>query len=397
MLRPFELIRVWIVLAASLATVALTSTPAAAQEMAGLRFETGQVDPNLADGLQSEVGKAFDSVDRWSFIDFDRARSKMDPVTRDCFTADCLTKAGQAIGAPAGLDVQMSGEAEIYDWTIQIWDLRSGDKLKTEEGTCELCGEAEVKRTFRSSLQAALIGTALPGGSQAGGSQAGGQAAAPQPGAGQIPLRISVIPADAEIYVDDQRAGQGEVTRAVGPGSHEVRFHKEGYQGLTEQVMVNEGTDGPVLLRVHLSRTDPEAVQVSSGVGPIDRMGSSRKVYGLIGVGAGAALLGTGIYLTAIDGNTACDAGVPDSECPDVYATAGAGMTMGVVGTALITGGVTLLTWESLAGETTEEEVPPSDQPADEAPPAGEADEAGVSLSPTVGAHGAGVLLHGRF
>ncbi len=398
--RPWQLFRVFVtVIAVSMATLAFSPRHAEAAQMAGLKFEAGKISPNLVKGLHGEVAKAFDSVDRWSFIGFDKARGKMAPITRDCFTGDCLTKAGKAIGAPAGLSIEMSGEAEIYNWTIQMYDLRSGKKLNTEKGSCELCGEAEVKRTFRSSLKAALIGTALPGAAQASASPKGGTKAKPAgpPPAGSVPLRISVIPADAQIYVDDQPAGQGEVTRAVGPGSHEVRFHKEGYQGLKEQVMVNEGTKGPVLLRVHMSRTDPEAVAVTTGVGPIDRLGSARKTYGLIGVVAGAALLGTGIYLTAIDGETACASGVPAAQCPDVYATGGAGMTLGVAGTVLLTGGVTLLSWNALAGGSTPAADTPADAPTDMPKAGGKADDPAVSLSPMVGSDGGGLLLHGRF
>lgn len=392
MLRRIDVAQLFVVLAVFLTASAFTVSEAHAEQMAGLKFETGQLDADLAGALEKEVGKAFGSVDRWSFISFATARGKMNPVTRDCFTKDCLTKASKAVGAPAGLSVDISGEAEIYDWTIEIWDLRTGEKLKTETDTCELCGHAEVQRTFRASVKAALIGTAL-----SGDGDADAQAQKPrrriQPGAGEVALRVSVIPADAEIYVDDQLAGEGEVTRAVGAGTHEVRFQKEGYGGLTERVVVNEETDGPIILRVHMSRTDPEAVEVATGVGPIDRLGPARTTYGAIATGAGAVLLGTGIYLVAIDGDTACDEGVPDIECPEVYATGGAGMTMGVVGTALLTGGVTLLSWELLAGDADTDEA---DQEEIE-PTAEEEPARTMSLSPAVGPDGAGVLLRGTF
>lgn len=400
MLRRFNVAHLLVIFAVSLASMA-ASSQAYAEEMAGLKFETGSLDADLANDLRTEITKAFGQVDRWSFIGFDTARAKMAPITRDCFTADCLTKAGQATGAPAGLSVEISGEAEIYDWTIETWDLRSGEKLKTEKGACELCGHTEVKRTFLASIKAALVATGLPGGAQARteppagqgtGQDAGQDKALPSPG--DVPLEISAVPSDTKIYINDQLAGEGQVSRMVGPGTHKVRFRREGYGGLIETVVVNEQTEGPVILRAHLSQTDLEAVEIPTGVGPIDRLGSQRDTYGWLATGTGAALLGTGIYLAAIDGETACDDGVPDSECPDVYATGGAGMTMGVIGTALLTGGVTLLAWESLAGGDDEDEV----DGEDDGVPAGDEEPARtMSLSPAVGADGAGLLLRGTF
>jgi hypothetical protein len=389
-----------VVFVASLACVAIMSGQAFAEQMAGLKFETGQIDAELVDGLRQETSQAFDQVDRWSFIGFQSARGKMNPVTRDCFTADCLTKAGTAVGAPAGLSIEMSGEAEIYNWTITIWDLRSGEKVKTEQGACELCGHTEVLRTFGSSLKAALTGTALSGqpDAQAQPTQPT-QSDAQPPSPGQVSLRVSTVPGDAKIYINDQLAGEGEVTRNIGAGTHEVRFQREGYGGLTETIAVNENTDGPILLRVHLSRTDPEAVAVGGSVGAIDRLGEARTTYGWVATGTGAVLLGTGMYLTAIDGETTCDSSVPTAQCDEVYATGGAGLTMGILGTALVTGGVAFLTWDLLAGESnTEDEIDEENVAPTEDEFPDDVDEPGtVSISPLVGPDSAGVFLRGTF
>jgi hypothetical protein len=381
----------------------MMSGQAFAEQMAGLQFETGQIDAELAKELRNETSQAFGKVDRWGLIGFKSARAKMNPVTRDCFTADCLTKAGTAIGATTGLSVDMSGEAEIYNWTITIWDLRSGEKLASEQGSCELCGDTEVKRTFRSSMVGVLSGTSSDGQpNEQTGEPSGQQPSAQPPGPGQISLRVSTVPSDAKIYIDDQLAGEGDVTRSIGAGTHAVRFQREGYRGLTETVAVGEDTDGPILLRVHLSRTDPEAVAVATGSGAIDRIGETRTTYGWVATGAGAALLGTSIYLTAIDGQTTCEDSVPTAQCEQVYATGGAGLTMGILGTALVTSGVTLLSWDFLAGEADdldEQDPTPSD---DEFPDDGSEDGRGdaggtVSISPLVSPDSAGVFLRGTF
>lgn len=381
--------KMWMTCVTAVAFVFLGVGEASAEDMAGLKFDTGSIDSELEGQLQSAMKSAFDSVDRWSLIDFSSARGKMAPLTRDCFTQDCLTKAGEALGASAGMSVELSGEAEIYEWTITVWNLRSGKKLTSEEGNCELCGRAEVQRNFESSIKSVLAATALPERRRARQPEeppnTGDSDKADDAAGDGVALQISVVPSDAEIHINDQRAGKGEVNRTVGPGSHEVRFRKEGYRGLNETVVIDENSDAPVVLRVHLSKTDPEAVRVPVGQGPIDRLGAKRTTYGLIGAGSGAVLLATGIVLTSMDGEAACGDGRPITECEEIYATGGAGMTLGVLGTALLTGGVTLLSWELLGGEYDDTAAGSVEEPAT------------MSISPAVTSDSGGLLLRGQF
>ncbi|MFP4598570.1 MAG: PEGA domain-containing protein [Persicimonas sp.] len=381
--------KMWMTCVAAAAFVLLGVGEASAEDMAGLKFETGSIDGELEEQLQSSMKSAFDSVERWSLIDFSSARGKMTPLTRDCFTKDCLTKAGEATGAAAGMSVELSGEAEIYEWTVNVWDLRSGKKLTSEQGNCELCGRAEVQRTFESSIKSILAATALPERRRARRSEK--PAAADQTDEADatssdgVELRISVVPSDAQIRINDQRAGEGKVERTIGPGSHEVQFRKEGYRGLNETVVIDENSDAPVVLRVHLSKTDPDAVRVPVGEGPIDRLGPKRTTYGWIGAGSGAVLLATGIVLTSMDGEAACGDGRPITECEEIYATGGAGMTLGVVGTALLTGGVTLLSWDLLGGDYDDPAADSVEEPAT------------MSISPAVTSDSGGLLLRGQF
>jgi hypothetical protein len=370
--------------------------------MAGLKFEAGDsMDPRVSSEVRSSVNDAFNEVDTWSFRGFKKTRKRLDPVVRDCYTADCLKKAYEATDSEAGLGIEITGEAQIYNWTITFWNLRTGEEIKTKTGTCELCGRAEVTRTFRESLKAALIGTSVPKAPQAGsgGSGAEESGGAQDTGARKVALRVSVVPKEAMITINGEDAGAGDVTEAVGAGEHTVGFKLEGYQGLRETVIVDEGTEGPVLLRVHLSRTDPEAVEVSGGsIGPVDRMGADkRNLYGAISAGTGAVLLGTGIYLTSIDGDAACDPGVPQDECPEVYATGGAGTALGVIGATALTTGVTLLIWETLAGKS---DPASDDSDNGDSPDAGDGDRDGADVqfgpSLTPGG-GGGFLIRGRF
>lgn len=377
-----------------LAILLIPSIPASAaaqeQVVAGLKFDAAEVDARLKDELTRAVGQAVQDASA-RFIDFSTAHNKMNPVTRNCYTSDCLTKIGAALGAARGLSIEMSGEAEIYQWTAQLWDLQQGQMLASRSESCELCGNAEVARKFKTTLKTVLE-TSAP---QAGGVVAGGASDA---AADTYPvLHVAVLPEDAEIYINDQRIGEGTVTVRLAPGTHDVRVHMEGHRDVIERVLVNEDTRGPIVLRVHLTSTNPLLVEGAGREGPIDRLGSTRTILGWTGVGVGVLAIGTGIYLTAIDGDPACDASVPLLACPDVYATAGAGLTMGVLGAALLTGGVTLLSWDLLAGAP-QKSSDAQAAPREQAPEARALRPAPtLSLSPTLGIDSAGVLLRGSF
>lgn len=391
--------RVLSAVAAAFAISLFLATPATAWAgtMAGLKFDAGDsMDSRVSSAVRDSVVDAFDDVDNWSFKGFRETRNRLDPVVRDCFTSDCLGKVQDEMGAEVGLTVTITGEAQIYNWTLTFYNLYSGEEMKSRTGTCELCGRAEVERTFRESLKAALIGTATPRDPQAAGTpeNSGSSTARPDTGA-QIALRVSVVPKEATITLDGEKMGAGDVTEAVSPGEHVVGFKLEGFQGLRETVIVDENTNGPVLLRVHLSRTDPETVTVAGAQGPVDRLGSNkRNLYGAISTGTGVVLLGTGIYLASIDGEPACSDGVAESECPEIYATGGAGMTLGVLGTAAISTGVTLLIWEVLAGSPGEDTAGDSGDSPDAGDDTGPEVRFGPSLAP---GGGGGFLLRGRF
>lgn len=367
---------------------------ALAQEsvVAGLKFETNEVDARLKDDLSRAITQAMKDSAHKRFIDFGSAQTKMNPVTRNCFTPDCLTRAGTALDATHGLSVEMSGEAEIYQWTIQLWDLRQGQSVASSRESCELCGAAEVERKFVTSLKTVLGALGAQAGATSGAAPPADAASEKYP-----VLHVAVLPEDAEIYINDQRIGEGAVTVRLAPGAHDVRVHMEGYRDVIERVLVNEETGGPIVLRVHLTATNPLRVPGAGREGPIDRLGSTRTILGWTGVGVGVLAIGTGIYLTAIDGDPACDAGVPMLACPDVYATAGAGLTMGVLGAALLTGGVTLLSWDLLAGEPTpaRDSQPEDDEQTPEARAVRTAPT--LSLSPALNVDSAGVMLRGSF
>lgn len=380
--------RIWTLLLLACALLLISPGVASAQsnndgpKMLGLKFDTGNIDSKLDEKLRQGVSDVLADTPL-RFVDFETVRESIEPVTKDCFSQDCLQNIATKMDAPLGLRVEMTGENEIYVWTIETWDLKAGKRIDSTKTTCELCGESEVTQSFSASLEKMLNNGPPQNG-------AGAQAI----GEGQVVLQVSVVPSGAEILLDGEVAGKGDVTVGVEPGEHDVHIRMDGYRDIKEHILVNDQTTGPILFRYHLTNTDAEVVQVPPTVGPIDRLGENgRLIVGLAGVGVGTLALGTGIYLTAIDGDPSCSDGVPVTACPDVYATGGGGLVLGALGGALMAGGVTLLSWEVLAGSPSDADTAVPDSPASDAP----AEGASVSVGPAVGSDGGGFVLSGSF
>lgn len=371
----------------------LAPVSAFADTMAGLQIEIGpSIDALVRTELESAIDETLQSVSSWKWIGEQAARNRMNPVVRDCFTDDCLKKAGTTVGAEAGLRVQISGESQIYDWTVEIYDLRDGQLLTSKKGACELCGRTEVVREFKESLRTAVVATTLPQRptktppvvtkpvdekpAETTEERPPVQTPSADPTEGLVVLDISVEPADATISIGDQVLGTGNAAISLEPGTHAFRFKREGYQGIEETFVVGPQTSQRAFMRVHLSRTDPEAVtQVVDG--PIDRLGKQRTTYGLVALGTGAGFLVAGAWLNHLDGRSACDSGTLQ-ECPEVYATGGAAFATTLIGATFVTAGGALLAWELLAGSS-------------------DTGELSARLMPTVVPGGVGVGLGGRF
>ncbi len=369
---------------------------ASADELAGLQLDIGaNVDALVRQDVTKAVDDALGSA-KLKWLGVDASRAKVNPVARDCFTADCLAKVRTATGAEAGVRIQFSGESQIYDWRVDMYDLRDGKLLVTERGACELCGRAEVLEQFSTTLTK-VASTNVPTSSATTATTEPKPTTAPpprqveettpppltvpdaqptdDPTAGLVMIEISVEPSDAEISLGGEVLGTGNAAVSLERGTYVFQFRREGYQGLDETFVVGPQTSQRALMRVHLSKTDPDAVYVGGSEGPVDRLGAQRKTYGIIGLAAGGSLLVLGAWFNYLDGRPACaDASVTD--CPEVYATGGLAFASTLAGAALITGGAVFLAWEVLAGDSEEESA---------------------RLLPFLGSDGAGVGVFGRF
>lgn len=370
----------------------------AEERVAALQIDiASNVEARIRSDIESATTAAFTDVKGWTLVSADTVRRQLKAVVRDCFTEDCLKNAGESLGLRTGFSVKMTGEAQIYEWTLTLYDLRTGSPLNLVKGTCELCGQAEVSKGYTRSLTHLLQATTVPD-TIGEGSQAGALAEMD----GEVRLRISVVPLDTEIYLGGVLVGQGDSTIPVSSGRHELRFAREGYRGLRETILVNENSPKSILLRVHLSETPPapQPVQVG-GDGAIDRLGEDRKLWGWIGVGSGAALLTTGIILASIDGDSTCS-DRPYARCPEVRATAGGAVVTSLLGGVLLASGAGLLTWEWLSGQgSAGGDVGESDDSGDSAGEnvgaLGGAVRRSVGISPAAGLDGVGLQVFGRF
>lgn len=367
------------------AALTLVSIDAAATNLAALQYDIGNgVDTAVRGDIEAALTDGVKSNSKWKLIDLGTARSKMNPIVRDCFTNDCLVKAGKELDAEAGLRVRFTGEAQIYDWTIETYDLRNGALLESRKGACELCGRSEVVRTFKVTVADILKSTSLGAAKTATKPKTEPKVEPTKPietarpsNTGDVQLvriDISVEPPDATITFRDAVIGRGKATAEVGPGNHEFKFEAPDHRIIKELVVVEGDNSETMALRVHLPKKDAaaKAVEITTR-GPVDKW-DDREFYGWVGVGTGGVLLATGLYLSAIDGDPTCDGRRAD--CPDIYDTDGLSFVTTFAGTALLTTGVVLLIWEKLAGDSNPD---------------------AVKVAPTVVPAGAGVGVFGRF
>ncbi len=367
------------------AALTLVSLDAAAANIAALQYDIGKgVDTAVRGDVESAIVDGVKSNSKWSLIDLESARSKMNPIVRDCFTNDCLMKAGKELNAEAGIRLRFTGEAQIYDWTLETYDLRSGALLESRKGACELCGRSEVVRTFKVTVADILNATSLGSAKAVTKPKTEPKVETTKPvevvrptNTGDVQLvkiEISVEPPDATITFRDAVIGRGRATAEVGPGNHEFTFEAPDHRIIKELVVVEGDNSESMSLRVHLPKKDAaaKAVEVSTR-GPIDKW-DSREYFGWVGVGSGAVLLMGSLYLNAIDGEPMCEGKLAD--CPEIYDTDGLAFVTTFAGTALLTTGVVLLIWENLAGDSNPNSV---------------------KVAPTVVPTGAGIGVFGRF
>jgi hypothetical protein len=170
-------------------------------------------------------------------------------------------------------------------------------------------------------------------------------------------LAIRSTPEGADVEVDGETVGATNLDHAVTPGPHRVVVRKEGFEPVTREVVAVE------------RQTIAVEVELQAEAGILD--GPRNPIYGYIGAGVGAALLGAGAYLVITDEDAAD--GNQDGNLSAYNDTAPLGVALGAAGLAVAGAG---LAWLLL-------------------PELGETEPAGPLIG--VGQHGAWLGFAGRF
>ena len=362
---------------ATITVVWLFASPAFGQSVAGLAVDfDGDFDSTLQDELVQVVEDTLGGSPRFDWIPTAQARQRLEPVVRDCFTDECLQAAGDALNAEVGLQVSLSVESEIYEWTVEFFDLVDGGSMGRDRGVCELCGRAELLENFQASIRAPLA--MLDVEERHMGPIDTGRREIPE---GSSAVRVSVIPTDTRIFLDEAPAGIGDAEIILEPGTYELRFSHDERRGLRDTLVISDTSPEVIFIRLHLSEPGGGERQVilTRGDGWIDQIEANRTIYGWSALGIGAVMVASSFFFARLHGQPTCP-DTPLSRCPDIYNTAGLAMGLAVLGTAGVVGGGTLLAWPRLAGEERED-----------------APEASLQLNPTVGVGFGGFSLSGRF
>lgn len=282
----------------------------------------------------------------------------------------CLLDAGMASGAEGGVIATVAETGGIYTFTIDVYNLTTGEGVTFDDADCALCTVDEAVSALRT-LATSVAGE-LPALSAA-------SAATPS----TTMLRIEAHPTEADIRLDHEWLGTGMAEVAVEPGTHDLVVSLEGHRTVSRQIPVAEGEE-PLEVVVRLQEDEEEEGEGEEdnaryvGSRPGGPFGADTTIWGSILMGTGLVSLATGVVLITIDGDTTCSDGAPET-CPEVFNTRAGGTALTIAGTAAVTAGLLFLLWESLSA-----------QPAEP----GETSAAfGVGLGP----EGAAVLCSGSF
>lgn len=341
-------------LATFFAVVLLVPSIASAEIVTGLEVDYGNVDPALEQELHDALVGYFEDSSRYEWLPTDEALEQLDEEHRGCFEELCLLQISQRLEAAVGLTIQLDVEHEIYEWTVEFYNLLEGRHMTTEEGICELCGRAEVTEQFRASIAGPMSTMDVETSSDSGEDepeQTEETEEAAEPAARVTEVRFTTIPEDAEIHVDEERIGRGEATVELGEGIYDVRFTHDSHHTVTDRISISENPADRLVVRVHLPGAEGEPREIPvRDEGFVDGIGSGRSVLGWSFLGVGVASVSAAVALAYLDGRPTCGGDTELRDCPDLYATAGWATAAAALGAVGITGGTTLLVWPFLAG-----------------------------------------------
>ncbi len=230
-------------------------------------------------------------------------------ATPEC-DATCRTTFSEA-GASHLVRASVEQANRDYNVKLELVDTNSGEVVAEVETTCEICGLDELGELVEG--QGAVLQTKLA--------------------ALDVPasiLTVTSTPPGAVVIVDGEGVGKTPLEREMMPGEHRIRVVRTGYVTEDRRVTVVDGVS--------------QAVDVSLKKSPAN---SRNVIIGAVGTGVGAALLGAGIGLLAVNGRPqpgCADEDLDaDGDCKYIFKTVPIGASFAIPGAVLATVGVMLL------------------------------------------------------
>ena len=313
--------------------------------------------PLQTSGVSAEIAKGYDQHVRSLVAKKSRlvarkastaALSKAGAKT-GCAEQTCQAKLAASSKARFILSGRVDSEDEIYN--VELW-LYDGALKKRSKGSavCELCAAQEVKTTLAKAIS--QLGPALA----APPPKKKPPVKKPPPKPTKPLLRVTSTPEGAQVLVDGTQVGVTPMKASVEPGKHIVVIQKDGF---TAEERTVSALGKVVTLQVELKEvakpptpTPPPPVATA----PVTPTPAAPAAGGFGGLGwgfavGGVVLAGAGTFLVILDGTVTCDDDRGRMECPTVYNTKGMGIIGLGVGAALLGSGVTLLVVDPGGGQ----------------------------------------------
>ncbi len=230
---------------------------------------------------------------------------KTAPELAGCTSTTCLDRLGKLLHVTRFVRARVEASGAAYQFELELLGAEvAGGVVNRVDRSCSVCTIAEANDEMSRAA------TALP------------EITTPM-----VLVALRSDPPGAALEVDGKSFGVTPQEVQLPPGDHVVRATLDGRTPAEQKVTVVAGT--PQTVNITLVASKP--IRRGGGGG-----GARFGVWKWVAGGGGAALLGAGIVLIAIDGNgTGCMTGQP---CKELYDTLPGGIALAVAG--LAAGGV---------------------------------------------------------
>ncbi|MGH1345861.1 MAG: PEGA domain-containing protein [Nannocystales bacterium] len=229
----------------------------------------------------------------------------------DCAADACFREAMSSTSASAVVLLTVDQQDNVYRFALEARSAATGERLGSVDDVCEICGLEEVAELVE--LRAAALGERLE---------------RPEEGI----VRITSDPPGATVMVDDRAVGATPLELTLSAGPHAVRVEKPGFLEDAKAVDVRAGVDEEMRFRLVVVPTK-------------DRSARRWLTVGGVSLGLGLAGLAAGIPLVIMDGRpykTDCRPD-PMGNCAQLFGTVAAGASLTTAGVIGVGAGAAML------------------------------------------------------